>query len=256
MRSARVATFKREHAMTQINLRPWQSQAIRKAISWLTEKRTDKHFLINAAPGSGKTICASVIAQRLIELDEIDRIIVIAPRSEVVRQWADEFKVVTGRPMTKVTGAHGEIQDYGLDLCATWGAIEGFQDGFQQVCQSSKTLVICDEHHHAAVEAAWGEKADSAFRKAKYVLVLTGTPIRSDGQEPIWFAYDDLGRIDHPEEGTFTLTYGTAVDLGYCRPITFHRHEGRFSVALPDGDNISISGVDNTELGPELKRIR
>jgi superfamily II DNA or RNA helicase len=242
--------------MTQIKLRPWQAEAVRRALAWLVIDRADRHFLINAAPGAGKTICASVIAAQLLEQNEIGRVIVIAPRAEVVRQWAEEYKIVTGRTMTKVTGAHAEIEEYGTDLCATWSAVQGLQDGFQQVCRNSETLIICDEHHHAAVEAAWGEKADSAFTEAKYVLVLTGTPIRSDGQETIWFGYDSNGKIDHPEAGTYTLSYGDAVDLGYCRPITFHRHEGRFSVALPDGDNISISGVDNTELGPELKRIR
>ena len=102
--------------MTQINLRPWQAQAVQRAITWLTLTRTDRHFLINAAPGAGKTICASVIAARLLELHEIERVIVIAPRSEVVRQWSEEFKTVTGRAMTKVTGAHAEIEDYGTDL--------------------------------------------------------------------------------------------------------------------------------------------
>jgi hypothetical protein len=38
------------------------------------------------------------------------------------------------------------------------------------------------------------------------------------------------GAIDQPEAGTYTLTYGEAVDLGYCRPVTFHRHEGKFTV--------------------------
>src|SRR6185437_6383595 len=254
--SAPSATNEKGHNMTQISLRPWQSQAVRKALKWLVEIHSDRHFLINAAPGAGKTICASVIAAKLLEKKEIDRIIVIAPRSEVVRQWADEFKIVTGRPMTKVTGAHAEIEDYGTDLCATWSAVQGLQDGFQQVCRTSKTLVICDEHHHAAVEAACGEKADSAFGDAKYVLVLTGTPIRSDGQETIWFAYDSDGKLNHPEMGTYTLSYGEAVDLGYCRPITFHRHEGRFSVSLPDGENISVSGAANAELTPSLQRIR
>ena len=242
--------------MNQINLRPWQTEAIKKAISWLVEAKADRHFLINAAPGAGKTICASVIAANLLEKNEIDRVIVIAPRSEVVRQWADEYKIVTGRAMTKVTGAHAEIEDYGTDLCATWAAVQGLQDGFQQVCRTAKTLVICDEHHHAAVEAAWGEKADSAFREAKFVLVLTGTPIRSDGQETIWFAYDSEGQINHPEPGTYTLSYGKAVDLGYCRPITFHRHEGHFSVSLPDGENISVSGAESAALSPGLQRIR
>ena len=126
----------------------------------------------------------------------------------------------------------------------------------QGVCRTSKTLVICDEHHHAAVEAAWGSKADSAFVDAKYALVLTGTPVRSDGQEPIWFAYDSDGALNHPEPGTYTLSYGDAVDLGYCRPITFHRHEGRFSVSLPDGESIAVSGTENTEFSQGLQRIR
>lgn len=242
--------------MSEIMLRNWQGEALAKALNWLVEKRSDRHFLINAAPGAGKTICASVIAKRLIELDEIDRIIVIAPRAEVVKQWGEEFKFVTGRHMTKVTGADGDVSDFGLDLCATWQAIESLRDAFQAVCKLGKTLVICDEHHHAAVKAAWGEKAGDAFADAKFVLVLTGTPIRSDGQETVWFAFDDEGRIDHPEEGTYTLGYGEAVELNYCRPITFHRHEGRFSVKLSDSEDVAVSGTNATELDPSLKRVK
>lgn len=241
----------------EIRLRPWQTSAVEKAIKWLTVTKTDRHFLINAAPGAGKTICASVIARKLIEMGEVERVIIIAPRAEVVRQWGDEFKFVTGRPVSKVTGADGNVDDYGTDLCATWSAIQGLQDGFQQVCRRSKTLIICDEHHHAAVKASWGSDADSAFADARYALVLTGTPIRSDGQESVWFAFDSNGRIDHPEEGTYTLTYGEAVSLGYCRPITFHRHEGRFSVVVKKGEEtIQVSGRDEPIIPDSLKSIR
>lgn len=242
--------------MSEIMLRAWQSEATAKALRYLVEDRADRHFLINAAPGAGKTICASVIAKRLLELGEIERVIVIAPRSEVVKQWGDEYKFVTGRHMTKVTGADGDVSDFGLDLCATWAAIQSLQDAFQAVCKQSKTLVICDEHHHAAVEAAWGSKAGDAFADAKFVLVLTGTPIRSDGKETVWFAFDDAGKIDHPEAGTFTLGYGEAVELNYCRPITFHRHEGRFSVKLSEGEDISVSGTQEPEFDPSLKRVK
>ena len=49
-----------------IKLRPWQSEAINKCLNWfLLENK--KKFLINAAPGAGKTICASVIAKELLE---------------------------------------------------------------------------------------------------------------------------------------------------------------------------------------------
>ena len=242
--------------MSEIMLRDWQSQAVAKALRWLTETKSDRHFLINAAPGSGKTICASVIAKRLLESGDIDRVIVIAPRAEVVKQWGEEFKFVTGRPMTKVTGADADVSDYGIDLCATWAAIQGLQDAFQSVCQRDRVLVICDEHHHAAVEAAWGSKANDAFHLARYVLILTGTPIRSDGQETVWLAFDDQGRIDQPADGMYTLGYGEAVELNYCRPITFHRHEGKFSVKLSDSEEIAVSGTEEPDFDPSLKRVK
>jgi superfamily II DNA or RNA helicase len=236
-------------------LRPWQQQALDKAIKWLVEDRDDRHFLINAAPGAGKTLAACAIAQALIERHEVERVIVIAPRAEVVNQWSDEFRRLTGRHMSKVTGRDGDIEAYGTDVCATWAAVQGLSDALQAICRSSPTLVICDEHHHAAVRASWGDSADSAFVDAKFVLVLTGTPIRSDGEMPIWMACDDEGTIEHPEAGTYTLTYGEAVDLGYCRPVTFHRHEGHFTIDLEAGDKVEVSSKSPPKLDRSLARI-
>ena len=236
-------------------LRPWQQEAHHKALTWLVKERQDRRFLINAAPGAGKTRVSCAIAQTLLALGEIDRVIVIAPRAEVVQQWAEDFRQVTGRHMTKVTARDGDIHQLGLDVCATWAAIQGLQDALQAVCRAARVLVICDEHHHAAVQAAWGEGADSAFVDATFALVLTGTPIRSDGAESVWMPYDDAGAIDHPEGGTYTLTYGQAVDLGYCRPVTFHRHEGRFTVDLDDGQTVQVSGQQPAAFPRKLARI-
>lgn len=235
-----------------MQLRDWQARALTKALHWLVEDGTDKHFLINAAPGAGKTIAACVIAKQLMEMGLIDRVVVIAPRVEVVRQWAKDFHQITGKFMGKVTGADDQIE---TDVCATWAAIESLQDAFQAVCNNSRVLLICDEHHHAAVSAAWGSNANSAFSNAKYVLVLTGTPIRSDQKQSVWMAYDDQGAIDHPEEGTYTLTYGEAVELFYCRPATFHRHEGRFTVDLEDGESVVVSSKQPADLTPTMARI-
>ena len=219
-------------------LRPWQINAIKKSTEWFNQKK-DKRFLINAAPGAGKTICASMIAKKLLDEKKIERVIVIAPRREVVKQWSKEFKAVTGRTMMRYTG---EIDDYDFDVCSTWSAVENLLDGFQAICQKYKTLIICDEHHHAAVSAAWGISANKAFEDSKYVLVLTGTPIRSDGKSPVWFYYsNETGSLTHPQDGTYTLTYGEAVEAGYCRPVFFHRHEGNFKVVL-DNEIIAVSG--------------
>jgi len=235
--------------------RPWQRDALQKCLDWLLVKRLDRHFILNAAPAAGKTIAACEIARELFERGEIDRVIVLAPRAEVVNQWASDFHRVTGCYMSKVTAADGDIHHLGVDVCATWSAVQGLQDAFQAICNSTRVLVICDEHHHAAVEAAWGNSADSAFVNAVFVLVLTGTPIRSDGVHTIWLPYDNAGAIDHPEEGTYTLTYGEAVDLEYCRPVTFHRHEGRFTVDLDGGESTEVSSHNPADLTDELKRI-
>lgn len=239
----------------KLKLRDWQQEALLKAIEWLLVRGEDRHFLINAAPGAGKTLASCAIAETLMSKSEIERVIVIAPRAEVVNQWADDFRHVTGRHMWKVTGADGDIAGMEMDVCATWAAIQGLLPELQAVCRTSRTLVICDEHHHAAVEAAWGKGADGAFADARFVLVLTGTPVRSDGSESVWLAYDDAGAIDHPDDGTYVLTYGDAVDLGYCRPVTFHRHEGKFTVDLEGGHRVNVSGHQKPEFPKDLKRI-
>jgi superfamily II DNA or RNA helicase len=251
----RAACNLKKGSTVQTKLRPWQLEALNKALRWLVADRQDRRFLINAAPGAGKTIAACAIAQELIQRNEIDRVVVIAPRVEVVNQWGDDFRRVTGRFMTKVTGRDQDIEALNLDLCATWAAVQGLLDALQAVCRSARVLVICDEHHHAAVEAAWGAGTDSAFADARFSLILTGTPIRTDGAQSVWLAYDDVGAIDQPEAGTYTLTYGEAVDLGYCRPVTFHRHEGKFTIDLEDGNELNVSGREPAQLTPDLKRI-
>jgi superfamily II DNA or RNA helicase len=236
-------------------LRNWQQGALNKCLRWLLETRIDRHFLINAAPGAGKTVAACVIADELMKRGEIEQVIVIAPRAEIVNQWSRDFQQITGQFMMKVTGSDSDIVNLDVSFCATWAAVQGLGSAFTTLCQGSKVLVVCDEHHHAAIDAAWGSSADSAFKDAKFVIILTGTPIRSDGQKSVWLAYDDKGAINHPEEGTYTLTYGEAVDLGYCRPVTFHRHEGRFSVDLEDGQHITVSSKEPANLDGSLARI-
>jgi len=225
-----------------IRLRPWQAEAHDKAVDWFLDRATDRHFLIDAAPGAGKTLVSCAIAETMIKRGFVQRVVVIAPRTEVVNQWAKDFSYVTGRHMSRITGADDDFSAMKLDVCATWAATDALHDGFQELCENADVLVICDEHHHAAVKAAWGETADSAFRKAAYVLVLTGTPTRSDGKHTIFLPYADDGRVSLPDGGSYRLTYGEAVDLGYCRPVTFHRHHGRFRVDLEDGSQLTITG--------------
>ena len=174
-----------------LRLRRWQTNAKSQCINWYNSGKTPEHriFLANAAPGAGKTIFASVVALEMLKNKMVDRVVVIAPREEVVSQWAKEYTSITNRSMTKVTGTDCDIDGYGLDLCVTWNSVETLKDSFQKVCKTQPTFLICDEHHHAARDAAWGKGADNAFREAKNILILTGTPVRSDGSETVWLHY-------------------------------------------------------------------
>ena len=237
-------------------LRRWQEDAITKAMSWFYANTGSaaQRFLINAAPGAGKTICSIALAQQLIEKGLIDRVIVIAPRIQVVKQWGDDFKALTGRHMGKVEASATFLSSLGFDLCLTWNSVEGLEPELQAICSSHKVLVICDEHHHAAVDAVWGSATSSAFNNAAYRLLLTGTPMRSDGEASIWLAHDSRGRIDQPADGTYTLSYGEAVEIGYCRPITFHRHQGEFHVDIA-GETVVVRGDQEAVFSDEVARV-
>lgn len=236
-------------------LRQWQQDALAKAMNWYRSGQ-DRHFIINAAPGAGKTLAAIVIAQELLANGSISRVVVIAPRTAVVAQWAKQFERVTGEQMAQITGKDSAMGALSPHLVATWSAIKNLEDAFQAVCRNARTLVICDEHHHAAIMAAWGRSADSAFADADYALILTGTPVRSDGMSSIWLEQDRQGTIDHPSDGSYTLTYGRAVNLGYCRPVTFHRHHGEFSVKIDDDETFSVSSQCPAEVPADHPAVR
>jgi len=230
-----------------IKLRDWQQEAAHKCLQWYLKKE-DNRFVINAAPGTGKTICAISIAEELLKQNQVERLIVIAPMNSVVDQWAKKYKETTGKFMMQSTKL---TSDEGVDICCTWASVKNLLDGFQKICNEKKTMVICDEHHHASAVAVWGNSAGNAFKNAKFKLILTGTPIRSDSEEPVWLSYKD-GEINHPKEGQYTLTYGKSVELGYCRPIAFHRHEANFF--MKEGKNIvaTVSGK-GAEIAEEIK---
>ena len=104
------------------------------------KENNQSQFIINAAPGAGKTIAACCIAQKLIENNDIDRVVIIAPRTEVVNQWASDFKLITNQPMSKVTAGDTDIDSLDVDICATWAAIQGLTEILKDICNKKEYL--------------------------------------------------------------------------------------------------------------------
>jgi superfamily II DNA or RNA helicase len=92
------------------------------------------------------------------------------------------------------------------------------------------TLLIADEPHHMGDQAAWGVQTRRAFDGARFRLLLSGTPFRSDNSAIPWVTYDEdgLSRAD------YTYGYPQALVDRVCRPITFLPYDGEMEW-LSDG---------------------
>ena len=90
--------------------------------------------------------------------------------------------------------------------------------------------------------AAWGRSTLAAFERARFRLLLSGTPFRSDNTPIPWVTYDD----DGISRADYAYGYTDALIDGVCRPVTFHTYDGDmewmsdgrrrradFTVALP-----------------------
>ena len=71
-------------------------------------------------------------------------------------------------------------------------------------------------------EAAWGRSAIRAFGAARFKLLLSGTPFRTDDTPIPWVSYD----ADGVSEPDYAYGYTDALLDHVCRPVTFHLNDG------------------------------
>lgn len=218
-------------------MRTWQREA--RAVFF--EKEEPRDFLAAATPGSGKTLFALMLAKEQIDNGSVERVAVVVPTDALRQQWADEAHAV-GLNLTPVV----EPEDYekqGYHGCvATYAQLaRGAGSDLMRRALRHRTFAIVDEIHHAGRNASWGEGLVYALENATHRLALTGTPWRSDPQQPIPFVqYDDQGRV----VVDYAYEYGNAVADGVCRRCEFHAYNGE--VRWVDCGNIkeAIVGED------------
>ena len=126
----------------------------------------------------GKTVtAAAIIARRGVNT------LVLVHRTELLRQWQERLKAFLGASKGLVgTIGGGKAKPTGtIDIAvmqsvSRQGEVHSLVDNYGQV--------IVDECHHVGAASF-----DAILKrtKARYVLGLTATPIRRDGQQPIIF---------------------------------------------------------------------
>ena len=198
-------------------LRAWQQRAAAAVFS-----HSGDAFLASATPAAGKTTFGLHVAHRMLSEGRVARVAVVAPTTHICRQWAaDAARYGIALEPNRPNAAGPEPRDR-HGVAVTYATVAAGADGHRRRCAEKPTLLIADEPHHMGDEASWGVSTVTAFAKARFRLLLSGTPFRSDNSPIPWVAYDDEGisRAD------FGYGYTDALLDGVCRPVTFHTYGG------------------------------
>lgn len=198
-------------------LRAWQQEATEAV-----RAHTGTSFLASATPAAGKTTFGLHIAHRMLSAGFVSRVVVAGPTTHICRQWAADaarygIDLEPNRPNSdgpESTDFHG--------VAVTYQTIASGPETHKLAADRRLTLLIADEPHHMGDQAAWGVQTRKAFDGARFRLLLSGTPFRSDNSAIPWMAYDEdgLSRAD------YAYGYPQALRDRVCRPITFLPYDG------------------------------
>src|SRR3954469_19249387 len=198
-------------------LRAWQEEAVAAVLA-----HPRRSFLASATPAAGKTTFGLNVAHRMLAERRVARICVVAPTTHIARQWAaDAARYGIDLEPNRPNSAGPEPRDR-HGVAVTYQTLAAGPAVHRRRCAEAPTLLIADEPHPMGEQAAWGRSAQSAFEAARFRLLLSGTPFRSDNTPIPWIAYDDEG----VSRADYSYGYTDALLDGVCRPVTFYTYDG------------------------------
>ncbi|WP_430457911.1 DEAD/DEAH box helicase [Rheinheimera sp.] len=217
-------------------LRNWQSKCVAIALDRFRKKQ--KHFMVLATPGAGKTIMAASLAKKLFEDDLIDFVVCFAPSVSVQTSMQETFSRVLAQPMHGKLGAAGGVFTYQY-LTSSKNADWSF-------LKNTRVLAVFDEIHHCGgqdveLANAWGrEVLMTISNNASYIMAMTGTPWRTD-QTPI-----SLARYIEPD-------YNIQLDYAYTLAEAIRDNVCRLpEIVLIDNDNLIVKQKSFTSLSAAI----
>ncbi|MHB1783672.1 MAG: DEAD/DEAH box helicase family protein [Acidimicrobiales bacterium] len=238
-------------------LRRWQERALPVVL----DRIMNHPVLVEACPGAGKTRFALEVVYKLVEIEQISRVLVVAPTLAIVDGWslaasASDRSTPTMPLLTqREWRATDMFGDKWLGAIITYQSLFAGMEMFlaHATDPGERTLVIFDEVHHAGANRAWGKAAQEAFaRGATGILSMSGTPFRTNC-DPIVFVPSKDGNA-LPD---FRYSYDEAIADNACRPIQFV--EARGTTTFRTGDDavrkVSFDDSNLTDLG-ERRRLR
>jgi superfamily II DNA or RNA helicase len=209
-----------------LTLRQWQAEACR---SWA--ERLPENDLWIATPGAGKTLATSRLAHALLDDGVIDQIIYVVPRDPLKEQTARSFAPSGIHLDYRFANSDAHVSRDVHGIVVTYQQVVASASLYAKLAASRSTLVVLDEVHHAGDGATWGEQIRIAFTPARYRLLLSGTPFRTDGKPLPFVTYRN-------DECVAEVVYGYADALvdNVCRQLVFALFDGEATWVGRDGE--------------------
>ena len=234
-------------------LRPWQDAALQKFIKHgeqqiLLPADQREAFLLNAFPGSGKSLFQQLSAVYMKRQGTIDFCVFLVPRDKLRTDFGRDAKayglMLHSKPNLKVNletmdgivMTYDQLTDLNVSTLKLW-------------CQTRRVMVSADEVHHLSDRNGWGDKFAEAFDDSAVRLQTTGTPFRSDGAPIPWTDHRIRGdKLVLTGPSAFSFGYADALankdangedQGGLVREVQFHSWDGVVSWRDRDGQEFT-----------------
>lgn len=250
----------------RVELRLFQEQLMSVSVARVTAGEAATVGWVSA--GSGKTLAWMHTANELYRSGLIDGVMVLVPRLTLRRQaeldwWngkrGEQSKgfrnLYTAPVMGKIVGRPNtppltKADEFGYVTC--YDSVRRFPGLHLEWAEDrqGRFLLICDEAQFLGVETETGGGTLAAgvveqlSGLALHTILLTGTPLRSDGRQIVLCSYaaPDESGVRHLQWHV-RATYRQGVASGYLRPVQFNLHGGEGSFS--DGEDFSIDTVEH-----------
>jgi superfamily II DNA or RNA helicase len=220
-----------------MNPRGWQVDALVKFKS-----SSSQAYLLDATPGSGKTVFSALCAKYLLDSTLVNFCLVVVPTTALKGTEESGFLADWNKCGVQLTtvlrDGRGSPKDFHGGI-VTYAQLQNFATTLETWRSNGiRTLVVFDEVHHASEENGWGVAAEAAGRCSEKILAMTGTPFRGDGKRISWLRYGHDGLVI-PD---YRYGYRDAVRDKVCRPVTFSTDDGIAEYVFQETDNkVTIS---------------
>jgi superfamily II DNA or RNA helicase len=208
------------------SLRQWQRDALDRFI----ETEDEKTFVLEAAPGAGKSRFAAFASQYMLNSDnDIDHVIFIAPWVPILRSVKDNFQPL----QLEVRDKFHYDKKIGIlqrtpNVDITLDTYAGFCNGvtvdtlyeWKQSHHFNFMLILDEIHHTNTVSGKWGASVEKIAEMATKILVMSGTYFRSDNRPISFLEYEG----ERPRRN-FSIGVTECVSKRYTRQVSFRFHD-------------------------------